>query len=69
MKDIRSMERCEWYRAKSPRTLARRLYGRTVTVRAEHSDEWSPAYRMWMVIDKHGTVYDRLYEPIMEGEE
>lgn len=68
MKDIESVWTHTWYRARSAEMLARRLYGRAVTVRAEHSDAWSPAYRMWTVTDRHGTVYDRLYEPLYEGE-
>lgn len=66
MKSIREVGG-EWYRAQSPATLARRLYGRTVTVKLGRDTASNPEYRMWTMVGRDGAVYGRLYEPIEEA--
>lgn len=51
----------EWYRARSPETLARRLYGKDAAVHLEHQDAHDPSYRTWTVTNGKGRVLGRLY--------
>ena len=61
MMDIKEIGTGMWYRAQNPATLARRLYGRSVTVREERQSVYRPTYRIWAAVDRFGNVYGRLY--------
>lgn len=67
-KDMRDVESGTWYRAATPLSLARRLYGSKVKVQLEHSPAYQPAYRMWMVV-QDGALLGRIYEPIYQFEQ
>ena len=62
MMDIRDLKTYKWYRAQNPATLARRLYGRNVTVFEDYpDDEWDMPYRIWTAVRPDGTVCSRFY--------